>query len=1096
MRAKVLKNHHLLKRTRVTIILLLLLFNFSNIFDVTGTDAIGVFTNLSKNNNGSEIFKKKYLLQTVNGKVTNEAGQPLPGVNIVVKGTNIGTVTDIEGNYLLDVPDENAVLVFSFIGYKSQEVPIAQRNVINIRLAEDAAQLEEVVVIGYGEQSRETVTTSVSKLDDKVLENIPYANVASAMQGTLPGVRVQSTSGQPGAAPRVIVRGGTSINNPNGAAPLYVIDGVIRPNMNNIASEDIESMQVLKDAASTAIYGARGSNGVVVITTKSGQPGKTQVTYKYDLTVSEVGRTYNLASARDYIHMSRLGFLAQDKFPDASSRLTGPSGFGTGNDLTNNTAYTTQYLTPENEHKLNEGWESMPDPIDPSKTIIFKDTDWQDVLFQKAISHNHHVNVSGGSDNATFNAGIGYLNSQGVAITTDYERFTFNLNSDLKVNDKLSFFGNVQYSRSIDNKVPNITHTFARYATLPPTAKYKFEDGTLAPGQAFSEANPEYILTNREGENASDNLTLSVGSHFEILPGFSFDPQISIFNVSNDSYSFQPSYLNGPGNLVDNRNASASNYRWRQTQADAVFSYTKSFASVHNLDATAGYSYFGRKESRLSASGRGASTDLIPTLNASGEPTAVSSSITDQVILGYFARVNYNYKYKYLLSLSTRYDGASNLGDNYKWGFFPGVSVGWNLHQEDFWSMFPEDLLRLKLRGSYGINGNIGGLSDFAAQGAYGVGARYVGNAAIQNAIIPNPELKWEESKTLDIGADIGVFNSRINLLFDYYRRITDNLITNLSLPPSTGFGSILTNLGSLENKGFEFELSAQIFENTSDFQWNIAFNAGKVKNKILKLPPNGTENNRVGGVYVWDPDREDYAWLGGLQEGGTMGDLFAFKQIGIYATDEEAQAGPDDELMIIKGKKFGGDVNWLDKDGNGVIDSRDETYVGNIYPVWTGGFTNSFSYKNFSLIARFDYTTGHTIYNFARAFMEGHWKLNMNLTQNVVENSWKEQGDIASLPRYFWYGARGQANISPGRTNSSYYESGDFLALRELTLSYNFSSEMLQKLRINNLRLNVTGNNLHYFTNYKGLNPEEGGRDYGRYPLPRNIIFGANISF
>ncbi|MET6996022.1 SusC/RagA family TonB-linked outer membrane protein [Chitinophaga defluvii] len=1031
----------------------------------------------------------------VRGKVVNAGNEPLPGVSVIIKGTSKGTSTTTDGNFLLEVNQPSPVLVFSFIGYKSQEQLLGSNTFLKITLEEDEAQLGEVVVIGYGKQSREAVTTAVSKLDNKVLENIPYTNVASALQGAIPGLRVQSTSGQPGAAPRVILRGGTSINNPNGASPLYIVDGIIRSNMNDISADDIESLQVLKDAAATAIYGARGSNGVVIITTRTGKEGKMRVTYSYDLSVSKVGRTYELASARDYINLGRSGTMAAaERNPAAKNRLTLPLGYGTGNDLTNNTAYTTQYLTPANEHKLKEGWESMPDPLDPSKTIIFKETDFQALLYRTALSHDHHIAVSGGTEKATFNAGVGYLTAEGTTITTQFKRLTFNMNGELKAKENLSFFGRAMYSSSQSNEVFGITEIFYRSLGLPPTAKYTFEDGTLAPGQNRSIGNPVYHLNNRKIKNAADKLTLAVGAHWDLLPGLSFDPQVSLYKESSDGYSFQPGYLNGPTNFVATRSASGNAGKLLQTQADAVLSYNKSFNAAHNLEAKAGFSYYGRETTGLNANGQGASTDLIPTLNASAEPVSVSGSVSNQVIIGYFSRINYDYKQRYLFSLNVRYDGASNLGAQHKWGFFPGVSVGWNLHQEEFWKALPQDLLRLKLRGSYGVNGNITGLSDFQAMGEYNVGARYGGNAAIQNSVIPNDALRWEQSKTFDVGADIGLFKSRVNILFDYYRRITDNLITSLSLPPSTGFGSILTNLGSLQNKGIEIELNAQVLPATAALQWMIGFNASKTVNKIMKLPANGTENNRVGGFYVWDPARKDYAWLGGLQEGGRLGDFYAYKQVGIYATDADAKAGPVD--MIIPGTdktKAGGDVNWQDTDGNGLIDERDRVYVGNQFPVWTGGFTSALSYKNFDFTVRLDYTTGHTIYNYARAFMDGNWQGDIIMTKEMAEKSWKKSGDITDYPRYYW---NDQTLFNLWRGNSQYYEKGDFLAIREVTLSYNMPKTVLQRLKINGIRVHVTGNNLYYFTKYKGPNPEEGGQDNGHYPIPRNIIFGANISF
>ena len=1034
--------------------------------------------------------------KSVQGKVSDSNGQPLPGVTVLVKGTTQGTVTNSDGEFTLSVPAGAQTLQFSFVGMKSQEVPIDERNSYNIVMEVETVGLDEVVAVGYGTMSREMITTSVSKMDEKVLKDIPYSNPASALQGTLPGVRVQNLSGQPGAAPRIIIRGGTSINNPNGASPLYVVDGVIRPQINDISADDIQSIQVLKDAASTAIYGARGSNGVVLITTKSGKAGQVQVSYSYDLFFSQPSKLYNLANARDYLTFGRKAMVVNEIYPDASFRLTNPTGFGTGNDLTNNTAYTTQYLNDENKYKLNEGWESMPDPLDPSKTLIFKGTDWQDVLFRTGISHHHHFGVSGGNQNAKFNASLGYLDNQGIAITTDLKRYTININGEIKASDNLSFFGRTSYVKSTDSQVPSVTNIFARAMTLPPTTKYKFEDGTLAPGQALSEGNPEYVLTKTsKNDNSEESLTLTIGGDLNILKNLRFEPTLSLYNVYNNSYYFYPAYLNGPGNLVDSRNAGASNYRWRQTQFDGVFSYNKSIFK-NNFDATLGYSYFDRRELRLSASGRYAATDNIPTLNASAEPVSVSSSITDQKIAGLFGRLNYNYNNKYLLTFNMRYDGASNLGENYKWGFFPGISVGWNMHNEDFWKGISENISKFKLRGSYGVNGNISGLGDFTAQGSYSVGVKYSGQSAIQNTVIPNTELKWERSKTIDIGTDIGLFNNRITLLFDVYRRVTDNLITNYSLPPSTGFSSILTNLGSLENKGLELELNFDILRKTSSFQWNLSVNSAYVSNKILKLPENGVENNRIGGYYVWDSSINDYNWLGGLQEGGRMGDYYEYKGIGIYATDEEASKAPYDDLARVKDIKLGGDVIWADTDNNNIIDGRDRVYVGNEFPKWTGGLSNTLSYKKLMLYIRLDYTAGHTIYNYARAFMNGQWKLNMNLTQEMVDHAWQKQGDETYLPRYDWESARASYNIYPTRTGQEYYEKGDFLAVREVTLSYDLPKSIIEIANINSIRLNVTGNNLHYFTKYKGLNPEYGGRDYGRYPIPRNLIFGVKVIF
>ncbi|QNL52451.1 TonB-dependent receptor [Olivibacter sp. SDN3] len=1039
--------------------------------------------------------------RSISGIVTDDKGEVISGVSVRVKDGGQSVVTDAAGRYSIQLPNEEELetLVFTYVGMRTEERSVEGQTTINVMLLPGDQSLDEVVIVGFGAQSRETITTSVSKLDTQVLANVPFAHAASALQGTLPGVRVQSTSGQPGAAPRVIVRGGTSINNPNGATPLYIVDGIIRPQIDNIASDDIESMQVLKDAAATAIYGARGSNGVVIVTTKSGKSGAVSVNYSYDYTLSRPGRLYDMANAADYLNLMRPGEFADPKFPNSEARLLLPMGYGTGNDLTNSTAFSTQYLTDANRHKLNEGWLSMPDPVDPSRTLIFTDTDFQALTYQTGHSHNNHVAINGGTDKAVFNAGLGYLTNQGTVITTKYNRLSFNLNGNLKVRDNLSFSGRALYSNSKQN-VPSTStaETFYRSAGLAPTAKFTFEDGTLAPGTNRSIGNPVYHLNNRVYDESVDNLTLSLAGNWEIVPGLTFKPQLSTFRISNDSYSFEPAFWNGPLDYNETRNANGSNYRWIQNQLDAILTYDRDF-QAHHIDAMAGFSYFDRRESSLSASGRGASNDLIPTLNAVGEPTAVNSSISDQVLLGYFASVNYDYAKKYLITLNMRYDGASNLGADHQWGFFPGVSLGWNLHQEEFWKALPQDLLRFKLRGSYGENGNISGLGDFTAQGAYGTGGIYGGAAAIRNTVIPNAELRWEKSKTLNIGADIGLFNGRFNMLFDAYRRVTDNLITNLPLPASTGFGSVLTNLGSLENRGIEFEVNANLLPATSAYRWQLSFNASRVKNKILRLPPNGVENNRVGGFYVWDPGINDYAWKGGLQEGGRMGDLYDRLQIGIYPTDEAAANAPFDTFIALDDRtKFGGDTEWQDTDGNGIIDSRDYVYMGNTFPTWTGGMSTNFGYKNFNLYIRADYTTGHTIFNWAMMFMEGNLYSDGNTTQRKIDRAWREQGDVTDMPRMYWGGERIQRNTFNGTATtgtSFYYERGDFLAIREVTLSYTFPVALAQRMKMKGLRLNLTANNLHYFTRYSGLNPEDGAQDDGRYSMPKNFIFGLNVS-
>lgn len=1034
----------------------------------------------------------------VTGTVKDSRGETLPGVSIKLKGTTIGANTNTSGNYSITIPEDNGVLIFSFIGMQSEEVEISGRKLIDVTLLANVASLQEVVVVGYGSQSRETVTTSISKLDTKVLTNVPFSNVASALQGTLSGVRVQTTSGMPGSAPRIIIRGGTSINNPDGAGPLYVVDGVIRSNINTIDQSDIESLQVLKDAAATSIYGARASNGVVIIATKSGKSGKAVIDYKYDMTLSDNVEKYDLLNAKDYIYYQRLGIYRSATWgnkPAQLAILSSASSAGTGNDLTNNTAYTTQYLTPQNQHKLKEGWQSMPDPIDPTKTIIFDDFDFQNSLYRTGVSGNHSITASGGTEKGTFSAGLGYLNNDGIVITTNYKRLNGHINGDFKIRDNLKVFGRLLYSNSQDNN-PTSANTFGRSIGLPPTAKYKFEDGTYAPGQSSSLGNNEYLLNTVDRKNVGDDLTLAFGAQLKILPGLSFDPQVSWWQTSGDTRNFQKAFWNGPLSYVVSRAATSSYSKSLQKQADGVFTYIKSIKNLHNIEAKAGFSYYSSSSNSLSASGRDAATDLIPTLNASALPVSVNSAESEQLIYGYFGRLNYDFNQKYLLSINARYDGASNLGDAYKWGFFPGVSVGWNVHKEGFWSSLPENLLKLKLRASYGVNGNISGLGPYTAQGQYNVGSQYGGFAAVQNTVIANTQLQWEQSKTLDFGFDLGIFDNSVNIMFDVYRRVTDNLLASLALPHSTGFSSTLTNLGSLENKGIELELNTRIMPSTSGFQWDLGFNVSKVSNKILKLPYNGVENNRIGGVQVWDQKTGAYVWKGGLQEGGTMGDYYTYKMLGVYATDAEAASAPIDNLTPIADKKlYGGDAIIADLDGNKILDTRDQVYAGNIYPTWTGGFSNSFNYKNIGLYIRTDFTRGQTIYNYTNLTLIAQLQGDNGLSKDVLK-SWQKQGDVTDIPAFVYADQQVRNKLYRGAVgNTKFYEKGDYLAIRELTLTYDVPRVFLKRAKISGLRLNVTGHNLHYFTKFSGLNPEYGGQDTGRYPIPRNIIFGLNVT-
>lgn len=1044
------------------------------------------------------VFVPATLFSQVTGTVKDTKGTLIEGVTVTQKGADVVVITDGNGKYVINTTDQNAILVFTSSGYVAQEVNVNNRSIVDVILEENISKLEEVVVIGYGSQSREKMTTAVAKLDNKVLQNTTYTNVGSALQGNIAGLQVLSTGGgQPGAAPRIILRGGTSILNPNGAAPLYIIDGVIRPNgLNDINAFAIESVQVLKDAASTAIYGARGSNGVVIVTTKSGKPNKTAVSYSFNGSVGQPSRLMQYANAHDYIYYNRLGVKAAAEYrSELLPRLTQANATGTGNNLTNNTAYTTMYLTPENQHKLQEGWKSMADPIDPSKTLIYAETNYQDLIYRNAYTQDHYLDASGGNDKGAFYAGLGYTKSDGTATITDYNRLSFNLNASYKLRENFRINGLVQYTNRNNRTVSSLANLFYRSASLPGSAKYKFEDGTIAPGQNQSIGNPDYYFKGPyapQGNTEFETSTLLLGAKWNILDNLVFEPLLSLNRDNAPSYSFQPAaMLNGIGPLVTTRNSSSSTARNTQYQTDGVLTYSNIFTAKHTVEIKGGFSHYFRRNTNLSASGQNAATDLIPTLNSAATPTAVNSTISDLKIQSLFSRLNYDYLGKYLLSINARYDGASNLGENNKFGFFPGVSVGWNLDKEEFFNSIAR-ILQVKLRASYGVNGNISGLGDFQPDGSYiTTGGRYGGQSIIRADVLPNQDLKWERSKTLDIGADIGFFNGRASIIFDVYNRITDDLLTTVSLPASTGFSTVFTNLGSLQNKGLEIELNGNVFPSSSSFKWNVSFNAGYTEHKILKLPDNGIPNNRIGGEYVWDPSKGEYAYLGGLQEGGRIGDMFSYKQIGIYTTDEEAaKAIPDRVPSTLNKFKRGGDVIWADLDGSGFIDNKDRIYVGNPYPKWTGGFNNYFTYKGVGLSIRTDFTVGNTIYHYPAVLANSQAQGDALPLQSFIDNMWKKQGDVTNTPRYVWQ----DQPLNIFRGNNNYYERGDFLCLRQVALSYIFP-RFINKIHLNNLKVFVSGNNLHYFTKFSGINPEDGGQDNGHYPVTRTFTLGISAT-
>lgn len=1067
----------------------------------------------------------------VKGVVLDALKDPVIGASVVELGTTNGTITDFDGKFVLNVSPKSKIKV-TYIGYQPFEVSVDGQSDLKITLKEDSEQLQEIVVTGYGtSQKRSTLTNSIAKLDNKVLENAAYSNAGQALQGSIAGLRVTNTTGQPGSAPKIVLRGGATLDGKNNEA-LVVVDGIVR-SMNDVNPADIESIEVLKDAASTAIYGARANGGVILVTTKKGKEGKSAISYNFKGGLNFSRDGYEFVGAEEYLYYNRLG---NKRIHDAGydrplSAVDNTTGYG----VNAGKMFDLAYLTDENKNLLDQGWQSMTDPYS-GKELIFKDHSGklQEAAFRDpAFTQDHYLSFTGGNDKALFNASVGYYNEEGVVQGTGYERFSGTLNASYKLYKNFNIFAGTTFTYT---EKPALwiadQQLFYRSFSMWPTWNPYDENGDPAAGTGFADGNPLYWKDKLKRSNTIRRSTWNIGFAWDIIPEkLILKESSSIYYLDNYQESFNKKFQMQNKPTPDaTREAMAYNEKQVQQQHSVTLSYKDSFAEKHNLNAMLGGEAFQYDLFKLKAETRNSPSDDIPTLNAGSEKVTSYSYKSRYRILSAFGRANYDYEGKYLLSAVARMDGISKLNDN-RWGFFPGISGGWNIHEEDFYknSKIVDIVSTLKPRISYGINGNVSGLSDFEVYGLYGAQNIYDNNAGYINTSLINSKLRWERSKSFEVGLDVGFLNNRFNLIFDFYNRVTDDLLTYLDLPGYTGFGSFRTNLGELRNRGVELEAKANIITNGKGFNWSVTANVASVGNKILRLPDNPNDKNRQGGIQVYDPKTKQYVWGGGYQEGGRLGDIYGYKQEGIFRDWDHVKEvagnrydaigelyGPDKWATMTTEQKKGkkpiepGDVIWADLDGNGVINSYDQVKIGNIFPKVTGGFSTTFSYKNWSLYGRFDYALGHTLYNDLLARTLGQYQGSFNLPTEI-RNTWSETNTGADLPKFYYADQLAKKNITRSNnaginvnSNSSrFYEKGDYLALREVTLTYQLPTSFLSKIKMQAASVYLTGQNLFYFTKYTGTSPEPAldpnktlGVDEGRYPMPKTVLIGLNVTF
>ena len=1057
--------------------------------------------------------------KTITGTIVSASDNiPLPGATIVVKGKSLGATSDFDGKYSI-LANKGDILVFSYIGYTTTEITVNSQTVIDVVLAENAGVLDEVVVTGYGKQSRAKLTTSVSKLDTRILETSSRSNAGTALQGIIAGLRVTNTTGQPGATPQIVLRGGTNFNGTG--SPLILVDG-IPSSFYALNSDDIESIEVLKDAAATAIYGARSANGVILVTTKTGKVGKSSINYKYKYSVNNERNDQQYIGAEDHINYNRQSiawFREVSGNPGAfGAFLNGNQSAGTGNNTTND-PFTTQLLTSSNQYLLNQaGWNSIPDILNPTQEILFYDNkDVGDRIYQDSEIKDHYLSFDGGNESGTYYLGLGLLDNDGLILGSGFKRYSGKFSGSYRINDNLKVNSNILYSHSNLSRSPlgSDDTVFRRFQGQASTQR-TFDtnpDGTMsdqyAVGQNQGFGNPLYYQDKFVRKNLEQRLAASFGVNWNVLNDFTIAVTGSHFSINSHNESFNKAYRVGStqGPLRTAREASVSLTRTIRNQLTGTINYNKNFGS-HNVNALIGAEYFKDNVFNTSAGTRNSPTDLIQTLNAGAEANGIPYSFDSEFVLSsVFGRLLYDFDDRYLFNFSFRNDGSSRLGNN-KFDFFPGASFAWNLHNEAFFekSSISNIVNRFKPRFSYGVSGNQDVLSNYGVYGSYGSQGVYNGQTGYANSGLSTPNLLWEKATTFNAGLDISLFDNRLTLIADVYSRDINDKLASLTLPYYTGFSSILTNNGTIRNKGYDLQLNADFIRN-QDLTWSFGATFTKNRNYIQKLPENDNDLNRQGGTLIWNSDTAQEEWVGGFQEGQRSGHdlIVAFEQAGIYATQTEADADNAITDNFVPGasrnQRWAGDVKWVDQNGDGVINNLDRKVIGRTTPDFFGGFTNNITYKNFNLFVKTDFATGHLVWNHMRN--KGYAQTQGNLAQPVeVLDSWTPSNTNADWPRFVF--VNGSKNVWRGNESSSslqnfgnanFWEKGDYLALREVTLNYNIPTGNFNDV-IKTLNVYLTGTNLHYFKSMSGDTPEVGGVQYGQFPVPKTFTLGLNVTF
>lgn len=1118
---------------------------------------------------GSVLSSVAVAQSTVSGQVVSlNDDETLPGVNVVVKGTTIGTVTDIDGNYSIEAPNAEAVLVFSSVGFLLEEVPVGNQSVIDVALSPDVKSLQEVVVIGYGEVERRDLTGSVGSLDAREVNELPVAGFDEAMQGKVAGVQVKNSNAAPGGGFDIFVRGVGSLN--SGSFPLVVIDGMPIQNetfqednnpFNLLNPNDIASIEVLKDASAAAIYGSRAANGVILVTTKKGRAGKAVINFNASYGVSEIINEPEFGSRDQWLRFyrdSRLNSYTRfdpgtynpdieeswdtnDNLPTRNSNLNSQNE---GGRIFSNVqgglsflAYDTENvpgITPEDIAFIT----GIADGTDP---IFNNNEDWisriqrdRDFPGRQA---NYNLSASGGSDNVRYLVSGSYFNQEGIVRNTGYDRFTLNLNLDASITENIRIGTKIAPTYQTLNNLSGENVTQGRWFVsplwqtsllMPPILNAYDDNGEIIPYGADSEfrtdqyeygitffGNPLYRFRETDERETFRSLA-NVWAEVDFLDGFTFRSAIQTDFSASRRIQFRPSTVGtrfqgpGPQNFA-NGQVTGTTARDQGTKWywENLLTYKKTLGEDHNITATAGYTAERTVFSDIRIRKEGFLSDDVGLVSAANivedQLQDATESALETTFIGMFGRVIYDWKSRYYLTASFRRDGSSRFGSETLWGNFPSVAVAWRLSDEPFLSGF-EFLDNLKLRGSYGITGN-SAIPNFRQQRIINLDNYVINNSSaltFEDAELFDSRLGWERTEEFNAGVDIGLLNGRLNATVDVYQRTTTDMLLSVQLPDYTGYPSILQNFGEMENRGVEVSLNATPV--AGPLVWNTSVNVSHNRNFATKLYDN--DNEFIEG-YAASGFSLTRTYLGGpisVFWGGVFDGTFDDWNE-IYNEPSIFDYFGGDTFNMRDRNSHPGDLKTLDVDGDGVLTNNDKTVIGNPWPDFNWGFTNTLRWKNVDLFLQIDGIVGAEVYNVVRFENYRQGQRGFNLPEEYMEDYWTPDNPDARFPLL-----RNDRQNNNGWDNSLLVEDGDYTAVRTVRLGYTLPTTWTERNFIEKMRLYVNVQNALYFTNYSGYNPEGNNRgennsnsdsgrarnfgvDGGNYPLSRTITFGVDLT-